>query len=445
MKHSSLFDSFSSKGFSELRQRIFFVLLILIVYRIGTFIPIPGIDSAVMSAVENERGAGVLGILNTFTGGALGRMSIFALNIVPYITASIVMQLLSVVVKSLEVLRKEGGDMGRKQIAQYTKYLTVVLALVQGYGIAVGLEKLNMQYHNALISHPGLSFRIVAALSMVGGTVVVMWLSEQISTKGIGNGSSLIIFAGIVSGLPRAIAVLFEFAKTGAYSLATVFGILALIVFLVSLVVLLEKAQRRILVQYPKRQVGNRIMGGSSIHLPLKINTAGVIPPIFAGSLLSFPATVTGFQSNASGQSSFANFISHYFSSGQPLYVLCYMMLIMGFCFLYTSIIFNPTETAENLRKNGGVVLGKRPGAQTASYFDHVLTRLTVLGSIYIALICAVPEMLVYKLSLPFYLGGTSLLIVVNVIIDMFTQIQSYMLSGQYAKLANIAGLKLRK
>lgn len=427
---------------AELKKRIFFVLFILVIYRLGSYIPLPGIDSLALSEVISSQSGGLLGMFNMFTGGAVGRLSIFTLNIMPYITASIIMQLMTVISSEIGALKKE-GESGRKKISQYTRYLTVALALFQGYGIAVGIEKMTSSYGSVVID-PGYFFRFVAMFSLVGGTLFVMWLGEQITTKGIGNGSSLIIFTGIVSGLPSALTAFFEMGRTGALSTFVILLIIGLVFGLIYLIVFMEKAQRRILVQYPKRQVGNRVYGGESSHLPLKINTSGVIPPIFANSLLLFPATIAGF-SQSMEVSGWRQFIAEFFSHGKPIYMLLYIVLIVFFSFFYTSIVFNPEETAENLRKNGGIVLGRRPGKNTADYFDYILTRLTVIGSAYICAVCIIPELLISKYSIPFYLGGTSLLIVVNVVIDIFSQIQTHLLTKQYEgliKKSKLRGIK---
>jgi len=425
----------------ELRSKIFFVLFVLVIYRVGTYIPLPGVDSIALEHAANSQAGGLLGMFNMFTGGAVGRLSIFALNIMPYITASIIMQLMTVISKDMAVLKKD-GESGRKKINQYTRYLTVILALFQGYGIAVGVESMTSSY-GSIVTNPGYFFRVTAVLSLMGGTLFVMWLGEQISTKGIGNGSSIIIFAGIVSGLPVAIASFFEMGKTGSISIIVILLVIALVIGLIVTIVFMEKAQRRILVQYPKRQVGNKVYGGDSSHLPLKINTSGVIPPIFANSLLLFPMTIVGF-AGASDGSGWKHWIAQNLSHGKPLYILLYIGLICFFSFFYTSVIFNPDETAENLRKNGGVVLGRRPGKNTSEYFDYILTRLTTIGAVYITFICIVPEFLISEYSIPFYLGGTSLLIVVNVVIDVFSQVQTYLLANQYEGLMKKARLRGR-
>ncbi len=430
-------DSFGSSG--DLARRIWFVLLMLIIYRVGTYIPLPGVNLLALDEVAKAQAGGILGMFNTFTGGALGRMSIFTLNIMPYITASIIMQLMTVISKELGNLKKE-GDAGRKKITQITRYVTVALALVQGYGIAVGIEGMSSSY-GGVVLHPGFNFRLISVISLLGGTVFVMWISEQITTQGIGNGSSLIIFTGIVSGLPSLLAMVFEMGRTGALSTAFILVVLLAAVALIYFVVFMERAQRRVLVQYPKRQVGNKVYGGDSTHLPLKINTAGVIPPIFASALLLFPATIIGFSQNLEA-GYWQQIVSMYLSHGKPLYIFLYFLLICFFSFFYTSVIFNPDETAENLRKNGGVVLGRRPGKHTSEYLDYILTRITVLGAAYISVVCILPEIIIEEYSLPFYLGGTSLLIVVNVVMDMFSQIQTHLLSSRYEHLFRKAKLK---
>ncbi|MBS0235951.1 MAG: preprotein translocase subunit SecY [Proteobacteria bacterium] len=417
---------------AELRQRIWFTILVLIVYRIGSYIPLPGIDVNALSGFADQQAGGVLGMLNMFTGGALARMSIFALNIMPYITASIVMQIMGMVSEDLANLKKE-GEAGRRKITQYTRYLTVILALVQGYGIGVGIEAA-MSGNTPVVYSPGFFFRLTAMFSLMGGTVFVMWLGEQISARGIGNGSSLIIFTGIVSGLPMALAAFFEMGRSGVISVTVIMAVLAMAVALVYAIVFVEKGQRRIVVQYPKRQIGNKMYGGESTHMPLKINTSGVIPPIFASAILLFPATIAGF-SGKSGSSWWHELIATYLAHGKPAYIVLYVLLIIGFSFFYTSVVFNPEETAENLRKNGGVVVGRRPGKPTAEYFDEVLTKLTVIGSLYVAAICIIPEILISRYAVPFYLGGTSLLIMVNVVIDLFTQVQAQLLSARYEGL----------
>lgn len=425
----------------ELKAKLWFVLWMLIVYRIGTYIPLPGVDPVVLAELTQAHAGGVLGIFNMFTGGALSRMSIFALNIMPYITASIIMQLMTVVSQDVAALRKE-GEQGRKKINQYTRYLTIILALFQGYGIAVGAENMSSQ-HGPLVIYSGLFFRLVTMVSLTGGTALVMWIAEQINTRGVGNGSSLIIFSGIVAGLPTALAALFEMGRTGAISTIFILFIFALAVGLIAFIVFMEKAVRKINVNYPKRQIGNKVYSGDSTHLPLKINTSGVIPAIFASSLLLFPVTILSFGEKAE-LSGWKQDIFMYLSHGKPLYIILYASLIVFFCLFYTSIIFNPEDTAENLKKHGGVIIGRRPGTQTAEYLDFVLTRITVLGAMYMVVVCVVPEVLISEYSIPFYLGGTSLLIVVNVVIDLFTQVQAHLLATQYENLLKKAKIRGR-
>jgi preprotein translocase subunit SecY len=427
-------DMLSNLG--ELKRRVLFVLLVMIVYRIGTYVPLPGINSVALAQLANQQSSGVLGIFNTFTGGALGRMSIFALNIMPYITASIVMQLMTVISSDIASMKKE-GESGRKKINQMTRYLTVLLALLQGYGIASGIQALSAGGQNVVVN-PGVFFKVSATLSLTGGTVFVMWLSEQINQRGIGNGSSLIIFAGIVSGLPAAIATFVEMGRTGAVSTGLIISVLTIVLGLFYLIILVEKSQRRIKVNYPKRQRGNKIFGGESTHLPLKLNTAGVIPPIFASSLLLFPSTFVSFMQGS--DSEIIRFIALNLSRGKILYTLLFVLFIVFFSFFYTSIIFNPEETSENLKKNGGIVVGRRPGKDTQDYFDYILTRLTVIGAMYMSFICVLPEIFMAKYAIPFALGGTSLLIVVNVVMDLVTQVQTYMLSHQYKNVLKKAG-----
>lgn len=417
----------------ELKKRIWFTLAALIVYRIGTYIPLPNIDPHALEALMKHNAGGVLGIFNMFSGGALGRMTIFALNIMPYITASIIMQLMTVVSSHMEALKKD-GEAGRRKITQYTRYATVVLAAFQGLGIAIGLESMNGG-GAAVVVDPGLFFRVTTVVTLVGGTMFLMWLGEQITARGIGNGTSLIIFTGIVAGLPGALGHTFDLGRTGALSTWIIIMLMFVAVAVIALIVFVERAHRRIIVQYPKRQRGNKIFGGDSSHIPLKLNTAGVIPPIFASSILLFPATIAGFSSGGAGSSPMLETIVRYVSHGQPLYIVLYVAIIVFFCFFYTSVVFNPDETAENLKKNGGFVPGRRPGKNTAEYFDYVLTRLTVVGAAYLAGICVLPELLISNYSVPFYLGGTSLLIVVNVLMDTLTQVQTHLFAHQYEGL----------
>src|SRR5579883_3074235 len=406
---------------TELKNRIWFTLGALMIYRLGTYIPIPGIDPGILHDIFARNAGGILGMFDMFSGGALGRMTIFALNIMPYISASIIIQLLTAVSPSLEALKKE-GESGRKKLNQYTRYGTVLLAAVQGYGIAVGLE----------------------GMRAVGGTVFLMWLGEQITARGVGNGISLIIFAGIVANLPHALASTLELGRTGAISTFFIIVFLIVSVAVVAFIVFMERAQRRILVQYPKRQVGNKMFGGDASHLPLKINTSGVIPPIFASSLLLLPATIANFQPNGGNLGWLGN-ITSYLAHGRPLYMALYVALIVFFSFFYTAIVFNPTETADNLRKYGGFIPGIRPGKNTADFLDYVLTRLTVVGSAYLAAVCILPEFLISEYSVPFYFGGTSLLIVVSVTMDTVAQIHSHLLAHQYEGLIRKAKLRGRR
>ena len=427
---------------SELKSRIWFTLGALVIYRLGTYIPIPGIDPAILQDVFSRNAGGILGMFDMFSGGALGRMTIFALNIMPYISASIIIQLLTAVSPTLEALKKE-GESGRKKLNQYTRFGTVLLAAVQSYGIAVGLEGMRDGAQSAVLD-PGLFFRLVTMVTLTSGTVFLMWLGEQITARGIGNGISLIIMSGIVANLPHALASTLELGRTGAISTVFIIIFLAISVGVVGFIVFMERAQRRILVQYPKRQVGNKMFGGEASHLPLKINTSGVIPPIFASSLLLLPATVANFEAN--GQSfGWLGEITTYLAHGRPLYMALYVALICFFCFFYTAIVFNPTETADNLRKYGGFIPGIRPGKNTADYLDYVLTRLTVVGAAYLSAVCILPEILISVYSVPFYFGGTSLLIVVSVTMDTVAQIHSHLLAHQYEGLIKKAKLRGRR
>ncbi len=425
---------------TELKNRIWFTLGALVIYRLGTYIPLPGIDPQVLQEIFARNSGGILGMVDMFSGGALGRMTIFALNIMPYISASIIVQLLTAVSPQLEALKKE-GESGRKKLNQYTRYGTVFLAAIQAYGIAVGIEGLRGSSGLA-VTDPGLFFRITSVITLTGGTVFLMWLGEQITARGVGNGISLIIFSGIVARMPTALAGVLELSRTGALSpfflIAFILGAIAVITF----IVFMERAQRRILVQYPKRQVGNKMFGGEASHLPLKLNTSGVIPPIFASSLLLLPATLAGFSSNSTGVlAEIAAWMGH----GHPAYIALYVGLIIFFCFFYTAIVFNPVETADNLKKYGGFVPGIRPGKNTADHLDYVLTRLTVVGSLYLAAVCVLPEILVSEYSLPFYFGGTSLLIVVSVTMDTVAQIHSHLLAHQYEGLIKKSKLRGRR
>ncbi|MEK0085725.1 preprotein translocase subunit SecY [Benzoatithermus flavus] len=426
---------------TELKQRLWFTLGCLVVYRIGTYIPLPGIDPEVMAQIFQQQRGGILGMFNMFAGGALARMSIFALGILPYISASIILQLMTAISPQLEALKKE-GESGRKKINQYTRYLTVLLAAFQSWGLAVGLEAMSGPSGSAVID-PGWFFRITTVITIVGGTLFLMWLGEQITARGIGNGTSLIIFIGIIAQLPHALVSLLELGRTGAMSPLFIVFFLVMAVAVIALIVFFERAQRRILVQYPKRQQGNRIFGGESSHLPLKLNTSGVIPAIFASSLLLLPATVGGFAGGA-GPDWFVA-ITASLGYGRPLHIAIYVALIVFFTFFYTSIVFNPQETAENLRKHGGYVPGYRPGQRTAEYLDYVLTRLTTIGAIYLAAVCVLPEILIARYSVPFYFGGTSLLIVVSVTMDTVAQIQSHLIAHQYEGLIKKARLRGRR
>ncbi len=412
------------------------------IYRLGTYIPLPGIDPQILHEIFNRNAGGILGMVDMFSGGALGRMTIFALNIMPYISASIIVQLLTAVSPQLEALKKE-GEVGRKKLNQYTRYGTVFLAAIQAYGIAVGLE--GAGGGRSPVIDPGIFFRFTTVITLTGGTVFLMWLGEQITARGVGNGISLIIFSGIVARMPAALGSLLELGRTGAIS--TVFIILFLLVAtgVITFIVFMERAQRRILVQYPKRQVGNKMFGGEASHLPLKLNTSGVIPPIFASSLLLLPATFASFGGANLDPSDIAGWFSIYLRHGSVLYILLYVGLIVFFCFFYTAIVFNPSETADNLRKYGGFIPGYRPGKTTADYLDYVLTRLTVAGSLYLAGVCVLPEILVSQYAVPFYFGGTSLLIVVSVTMDTVAQIHSHLLAHQYEGLIKKAKLRGRR
>jgi preprotein translocase subunit SecY len=418
----------------DLKKRLWFTLAALLVYRLGTYIPIPGINPQAFADAFKAQSSGILGMFNLFAGGAVERMAIFALNIMPYISASIIMQLMTSVVPTLEALKKE-GEQGRKQINQYTRYLTVVLAALQAYGIAYGL-----QGSPNVVIDPGPFFLISTVVTLVGGTMFLMWLGEQITARGVGNGTSLIIMAGIVAGLPSALAGLLELSRQGAISWPLVFALLFLMLATVAGIVFVERAQRRLLIQYPKRQMGNRMFQGDASHLPLKLNSSGVIPPIFASSLLLLPITVAQFAQGSGSE--WLNAIVAALGRGQPLYLAVYVGLIVFFAFFYTSIVFNPQETADNLRKYGGFLPGIRPGAKTAEYIDYVLTRITVVGAIYLAIVCVLPELLISYAAVPFYFGGTSLLIAVSVTMDTVAQIQSHLLAHQYEGLIKKAKLR---
>ena len=421
---------------TELKQRIWFTLGALIVYRLGTYIPLPGINPDAYADAFSNVQAGILGMFNMFSGGAVERMAIFALNIMPYISASIIMQLMTAVSPHLEQLKKE-GEQGRKQINQYTRYGTVFLAALQAFGIAVGLE--NAQN---IVTDPGLFFRISTVITLTSGTIFLMWLGEQITARGVGNGISLIIFAGIVAELPRALGQTLELGRTGGFPVFGIVALFVLAVVVIYVIVFMERSQRRLLVQYPKRQMGNKMVGGEKSHLPLKLNSAGVIPPIFASSLLLLPATLVGFSGNNPDLPGWVTSLTAALGPGQPAYMALYAGGIIFFCFFYTAIVFNPEDTADNLKKYGGFIPGIRPGKRTAEYIDYVLTRLTVVGALYLTAVCLLPEYLRGAYNIPFYFGGTSLLIVVSVTMDTVAQVQSYLLAHQYEGLIKKARLR---
>ena len=419
----------------DLKKRLIFLLLALIVYRIGAHIPVPGIDPNELAKLFQSQQGGILGMFNMFSGGALKRFTVFALGIMPYISASIIVQLLTVVSPTLEQLKKE-GESGRRKITQYTRYGTVGLALFQSMGIAIALES-----QAGLVLHPGFLFRLTTIISLTTGTMFLMWLGEQITERGIGNGISLIIFAGIVAGLPQALGGTLDLARTGALHPLTVIIIFALVVLVTAAVVFVERGQRKILVNYAKRQVGNKLYGGQSSHLPLKLNISGVIPPIFASSIILLPATAVSWFGNYEGLTLLKDAAAA-LSPGQPIYVLLYALAIIFFCFFYTALVFNPKETADNLKKSGAFVPGIRPGEQTARYIEKIILRLTMVGAIYITLVCLLPEFLIVKFNVPFYFGGTSLLIIVVVTMDFMAQVQSYIMSHQYESLLKKANFK---
>jgi len=430
-------QNFSKKSSNDLVSRIVFTILILIVCRFGSFIPIPGIDSIALSSVAEKNQSGILGMFNMLSGGSLGRMSIFALAIMPYITASIIIQLMSVAYKPLENLKKE-GEVGKRKVNQLSRYLTVLLASFQAYGVAISLESI-VTNAGPVVILAGFFFRITTVITLVVGTMLLMWLGEQITQRGIGNGTSLIIFIGIISGVPSAIISMFELSRKGALSPLVVVAVCIGVVVLIAIIIFFEKAQRKLLVQYPKRQVGNKIYGGEATHMPLKLNTSGVIPPIFASSILLFPATLANF-SNSNSEA--MGMLTYYLGHGKPVYILLYVTLIMFFSFFYTAIVFNSEETANNLRKYGAYIPGKRPGKNTSDYFDYILTRLTVIGGIYLSVICVIPELLMNKYVISLSLGGTSFLIVVNVVLDTMTQVQTYLFSSKYEGLMKKVKLK---
>jgi preprotein translocase subunit SecY len=426
---------------TELKKRLWFTLGALIVYRLGTYIPLPGIDPVVLQDIFRQQAGGILGMFNMFAGGALGRMTIFALNIMPYISAAIIMQLMTSLSPSMAQLKKE-GEQGRKKINQYTRYGTVLIALFQSYGIAVGMEGMTSSA-GAAVMNPGAFFRFTTVVTLVGGTIFLMWLGEQITARGVGNGISLIIFSGIVAGLPTALASTLELGRTGALSTIFIAALLIGAVLVIYGIVFVERAQRKLIVQYPKRQVGNKMFGGESSHLPLKINTSGVIPLIFASSILLMPMTLINFTANQGP--GFLTTIAAFMGRGQPTYLLLYAGLITFFAFFYTAVVFNPAETADNLKKYGGFIPGIRPGKNTADHLDYVLTRLTVVGAAYLVLVAILPELLISRFSVPFFFGGTSLLIVVSVTLDTVAQVQSHLLAHQYEGLIKKSRLRGRR
>jgi preprotein translocase subunit SecY len=427
-------------GFSELQARLLFVFGAFVVYRVGAHIPVPGIDPKALQVMfEQQGGKSILDMFNMFSGGALMRLSLFALGIMPYISASIIMQLMTVVIPSMEQLKKE-GESGRKKISQYTRYGTVVLATFQAIGISLALQSQTAGGLSVVLS-PGISFIVVTTITLVTGTVFLMWLGEQVTERGIGNGISLIIFAGIVSGLPKAIGGTLELARTGEMNGGFIIMLFVLSILVTALVVFVERGQRRILINYPKRQQGNKMYAGQTSFLPLKLNMAGVIPPIFASSIILFPATIAGWFGNTEGFTWLQD-IATMLSPGQPVYVLFYASAIVFFCFFYTALVFNSKETAENLKKSGAFLPGIRPGIQTTAYIDKVMTRLTLIGAIYITLVCLLPEFLIVYWNVPFYFGGTSLLIIVVVVMDFISQMQTHVMSQQYEGLMKKANLK---
>ncbi len=421
--------------FGDLWRRLWFLLGALVVYRVGAHIPVPGIDPAKLAELFQSQQGGILGIFNLFSGGALSRFTIFALGIMPYISSSIIMQLMTIAVPTLEALKKE-GEAGRRKITQYTRYGTLVLALVQGLGIAIALES-----QRDLVIDPGMLFRLTTVMTLVTGTLFLMWLGEQITERGLGNGISIIIFAGIAAGLPTSLGGMAELVRTGAMHPLSAMFIGALVVLVTAFVVFVERGQRKILVNYAKRQVGKKVYGGQSSHLPLKLNMSGVIPPIFASSIILFPATVAGWFGSGDGMIWLKDFAAT-LAPGQPIYVMLYAAAIVFFCFFYTALVFNSRETADNLKKSGAFVPGIRPGDQTARYIDKILMRLTLAGAVYVTLVCLLPEFLILRYSVPFYFGGTSLLIIVVVTMDFMSQVQAYIMSHQYESLLKKANFK---
>ena len=440
MANSGSFANLKTNKFGDLRRRLVFLVLALIVYRIGAHIPVPGIDPDQLAQLFNSQSGGILGMFNLFSGGALSRFTVFALGIMPYISASIIMQLLTIVIPTLETLKKE-GQAGQRKITQYTRYGTLVLATFQALGIAIALEA-----QPGLVIDPSFAFRMNTVITLVTGTMFLMWLGEQITERGLGNGISIIIFAGIAAGLPSALGGLFELVRTGSMSILSAMIIVVIVALVTFFVVFVERGQRRILVNYAKRQVGNKVYGGQSSHLPLKLNMAGVIPPIFASSIILFPATIAGWFTAGDTSNPVTLFIKDLaatLSPGQPVYILMYALAIIFFCFFYTAMVFNSRETADNLKKSGAFVPGIRPGDQTARYIDKILTRLTLAGAAYMVLVCLLPEFLVLRWNVPFYFGGTSLLIIVVVTMDFMAQVQSYVMQQQYDSLLKKANFKM--
>lgn len=440
-KMAANLDASAFSKATELKKRLWFTVMALIVFRLGTFIPLPGIDPHILADIFARNANGILGMFNMFAGGALERMTIFALNIMPYISASIILQLGQSVVPSLAALKKE-GEAGHRKITHYTKILTVLITIIQGYGIAVGLEGMTGSAGVSAVITPGFVFKFTTIVSLVGGTMFIVWLGDQITSRGVGNGSSLIITVGIIANIPAALAQTFELGRVGSMSLTVMTMLFAMVLLLIYAIVFVERAQRKITIQYPKRQMGMRMMASESSHLPLKINPTGVIPPIFASSLLLLPITIANFASE--NGPSWVQSLSQLLGHGQPLYLCLYAALIIFFAFFYTAVVFNPEETADNLKKHGGFIAGIRPGKNTAEYLDYVITRLTVLGAAYLVALCTLPEILISKLSVPFVLGGTTLLIVVQVTMDFVGQLQSHLIAYQYEGLIKKAALANR-
>ncbi|MBR1945691.1 MAG: preprotein translocase subunit SecY [Alphaproteobacteria bacterium] len=428
---------------TDLQKRLLFTLGAMVIYRLGTFIPLPGINAVVLEDIFTRQAGGILGMFNMFTGGALSRMTLFALNIMPYISASIIVQLAGSVLPSLIALKKE-GESGHRKMNQYTRYLTVLITIVQAYGLAVGLETMVGSAGTSAVINPGQWFRFTTVVSLLGGTMFIVWLGDQITARGVGNGSSLIITAGIMAGIPMGLAQTFELARAGSMSTPTLFAVMLMVLALVYFVVFIERAQRRILIQYPKRQMGGRMMNSESAHLPLKLNPTRELPPIFASSLLLLPMTIVNFSVKSGNSADWIVTLSTILAHGQPVYLALYAGLIIFFTFFYTAVVFNPEDTADNLKRHGGFIAGIRPGKSTAEYLDYVLTRLTVLGSAYLAAICCFPEIMIAKYSVPFVLGGTTLLIVVSVTMEFAAQIQSHLIAHQYEGLMKKAKLKGR-